>query len=83
MERYGWNAGQTDADPDTTPRQELPTARHVMHSTTKSFLSALLGDRDCRGDDPHGVDTHAADWFPDYASLSPSADKSLITSPTC
>jgi CubicO group peptidase (beta-lactamase class C family) len=78
MERHGWNLGQTDADPDPTPRQELPTARHVMHSATKSFVSALLGIAIADGAVP-GVDAHAADWFPDYASLSPSPDKSLIT----
>jgi CubicO group peptidase (beta-lactamase class C family) len=79
MERYGWNAGQTDADPDTTPRQELPSARHVQHSATKSFLSALLGIAIADGAIPDGVDSHAADFFPDYASLNPSTDKSLIT----
>jgi CubicO group peptidase (beta-lactamase class C family) len=78
MERYGWNSGLTDGDSNHAARQELPSARHVMHSTTKSFLSALLGIAIDEGKIPGGVAAKAADWFPDYADLNPSADKSSI-----
>jgi CubicO group peptidase (beta-lactamase class C family) len=79
VERYGWNAGLIAADPDRTPRQELPTARHLTFSTTKSFLSALIGIAIADGVISGVTTTRAADWFPDYASLNPSADKSRIT----
>jgi CubicO group peptidase (beta-lactamase class C family) len=79
MDRYGWNSGLTWGDANQTPRQELPSARHVMHSTTKSFLSALIGIAIDEGKIPDGVATKAADWFPDYADLNPSAEKSSIS----
>ncbi len=79
MERYGWNSGLTGGDPNPNPRQELPSSRHVMHSTTKSFLSALIGIAIDEGEIPDGVGSKAADWFPDYADLNPSAEKSSIT----
>jgi CubicO group peptidase (beta-lactamase class C family) len=79
MERYGWNSGHTVGDPNQTARQEVPSARHVMHSTTKSFLSALLGIAIDEGKIPDGVASKAADWFPDYADLNPSTEKSSIT----
>ncbi len=79
MERYGWNSGLTVGDPNQTARQELPSARHVMHSTTKSFLSALLGIAIDEGKIPDGVASKAVDWFPDYADLNPTTEKSSIT----
>jgi len=78
MERYGWNAGLLAADANTTPRQVVPTERHLTFSATKSFLSALIGTAIAEGAIP-GVTTRAADWFPDYDSLNPSPDKSKIT----
>ena len=78
MERYGWNTGLNAADPNDTPRQTVPSERHLTFSATKSFLSALVGIALDEGAIP-GLTTRAADWFPDYASLNPSPDKSLIT----
>jgi CubicO group peptidase (beta-lactamase class C family) len=78
MERYGWNAGLNSADPNQAPRQEVPSARHQLFSTTKSVLSALVGIAIDAAAIP-GVASTAASWFPDYASLNPSADKSSIT----
>jgi CubicO group peptidase (beta-lactamase class C family) len=78
FERYGFNSGTTPSDPDPTPRQGVPSERHQLWSSTKSILSALLGVAM-----DHGllasVDAKAASFFPDYASLDPSPEKSSIT----
>src|SRR6478735_2611256 len=43
FERYGWNTGTNPADPNKLPHQVLPSERQLQFSTTKSFLSALVG----------------------------------------
>jgi hypothetical protein len=43
FEYYGWKSGRSAYDPDKTPHQTLPNERHVLHSTTKSFISTLVG----------------------------------------
>jgi CubicO group peptidase (beta-lactamase class C family) len=78
FERYGWSSGENPADPNKVPHQVLPNERHLQFSTTKSFLSALVGvalDEGAFSD----LKVHAADYFPDYAMLEPSAEKSSIT----
>lgn len=78
FERYGFNSGTTPSDPDPAPRQVVPSERHQLWSSTKSILSALVGVAI-----DHGllvsVDTNAASFFSDYASLNPSPEKSSIT----
>jgi CubicO group peptidase (beta-lactamase class C family) len=78
LERYGWKSRSNPADPDQTPHQVLPSERHLVWSTTKSFTSALVGIAISEGL-ISGVDHKVADWFSDYASLNPTPDKSLIT----
>ena len=78
FERYGWNSGENPADPNKLPHQVLPSERQLQFSTTKSFLSALVGVALAEGA-LSGLKVHAADSFPDYAALNPSAAKSSIT----
>ncbi|MEI9952092.1 MAG: serine hydrolase [Pseudomonadota bacterium] len=78
FERYGWNSGANPADPNKLPHQVLPSERQLQFSTTKSFLSALVGIALAEGA-LGGLKAHAADSFPDYATLNPSPDKSSIT----
>ena len=78
FERYGWKSGTNLDDPDTTPHQVVPSERHLVWSVTKSFTSALVGAAIADGL-IDGVDHKVADWFADYASLNPTADKSSIT----
>jgi len=78
FERYGWNTGENPADPNKLPHQVLPSERQLQFSTTKSFLSALVGIAIGEGA-ISGLSAHAADSFADYAMLDPSADKSSIT----
>ncbi|MDF3069013.1 MAG: hypothetical protein K0R38_4614 [Polyangiaceae bacterium] len=78
FERYGWSTGKNPADPNKTAHQVLPDERQLQFSTTKSFLSALVGialDEGAFKD----LEVRAADYFPDYAMLNPSAEKSSIT----
>jgi beta-lactamase family protein len=78
FERYGWSSGDNPADPNKLPHQVLPTERQLQFSTTKSFLSALVGVALSEGA-LGGLQVHAADSFPDYAMLDPTSDKSSIT----
>jgi CubicO group peptidase (beta-lactamase class C family) len=78
FEQYGWKSGNNAADPDKSAHQVTPNERHLLFSSTKSFVSALVGIAIAEGAIP-GVTTHAVDWFPDYASLNPSPEKSAIT----
>jgi CubicO group peptidase (beta-lactamase class C family) len=77
VERYGFSQG---ANPDHSepPHQVLPTEARHIYSSTKSFLSALYGIALDEGA-IQSLSTPAAEWFPDYESLNPSAAKSAIT----
>jgi CubicO group peptidase (beta-lactamase class C family) len=77
FERYGYNEG-TNPDAPATPHSIIPTERHPLWSTTKSFTSALVGIAIGEGK-ISGVDHRVVDWFADYAELNPSDDKSDIT----
>ena len=78
FERYGFHTGTNPADPNRVPHQVLPNERQPQFSTTKSFLSALVGVALSEGAFS-SVKVHAADYFPDYAMLNPSPEKSSIT----
>jgi CubicO group peptidase (beta-lactamase class C family) len=77
VERYGWSLGAHPQDP-MEPHQVLPTEPHRLASSTKSFLSALIGIAIEDGVIP-GVDQKAVDWFFDYEDLNPSPEKEDIT----
>jgi len=77
FERYGWDTGLNPAI-SSPPHQVLPSERQPQFSTTKSFLSALVGVALAEGA-ISSLQVHAADSFPDYAMLNPTADKSSIT----
>jgi CubicO group peptidase (beta-lactamase class C family) len=77
VERYGWDSGSNPNHP-TEPHQVLPDEPHRQASTTKSFLSALVGIALADGTIPD-LEEKAADWFPDYADLNPSPEKTSIT----
>ena len=77
FERYGWDSGSNPAVA-SIPHQVLPSERQPQFSTTKSFLSALVGVALAEGAFS-SLKVHAADSFPDYAMLSPSPAKSSIT----
>ena len=77
FERYGWNSGTNPADA-TIPHQVVPNEHQRQFSTTKSFLSALVGVALAEGAF-NGLKVRAADSFPDYAMLYPSTEKSSIT----
>ena len=78
FERYGWNSGANAADPNKLPHQVVPSERQLQFSTTKSFLSALVGVALGEGAFS-GLQVHAADFFPDFATLNPSPEKASIT----
>jgi CubicO group peptidase (beta-lactamase class C family) len=78
FERYGWSSGENPADPNKLPHQVLPSERQLQFSTTKSFLSALVGIALAEGA-LSGLQVHAADFFPDFAALEPSPAKASIT----
>jgi Beta-lactamase len=78
FERYGWSSGTNPALASELPHQVLPSERQAQFSTTKSFLSALVGVALSEGAFAD-LKVHAADYFPDYALLNPSAEKSSIT----
>jgi CubicO group peptidase (beta-lactamase class C family) len=77
VERYGWNSG-SNPDHPAEPHQVLPDEPHFQASSTKSFLSALIGIALEDGAIP-GIDQKAAEWFPDYEDLNPSPEKDEIT----
>jgi CubicO group peptidase (beta-lactamase class C family) len=79
FEQYGWKSGRSAYDPDKTPHQTLPNERHVLHSTTKSFISTLVGIAIGGGLIP-GVDAPVVPYFPEYQPLpEPSPEKDRIT----
>jgi len=78
FERYGFHSGENPADPDKLAHQVLPSERQPQFSTTKSFLSALVGVALADGA-LSGLQVHAADSFPDFAMLNPGVEKASIT----
>jgi CubicO group peptidase (beta-lactamase class C family) len=79
FEQYGWTTGSNGDDPDKTSHQIEPDERHPVHSTTKSFLSTLVGMAIGDGLLP-GVDDLVVPHFPEYQPLpEPSPDKDAIT----
>jgi len=77
VERYGFAKGENPDHPGT-PHQVLPDEPHELYSTTKSFLSALIGIALDDGSIP-SIDDPAAGFFPDYEDLNPSPEKDAIT----
>jgi CubicO group peptidase (beta-lactamase class C family) len=77
VEYYGWNSG-SNPDHPVEPHQVVPDEPHWQASTTKSFISALIGIA-LEDGVISGVDQKAADWFPDYEDLNPSPEKDEIT----
>jgi CubicO group peptidase (beta-lactamase class C family) len=77
VEQYGWDSGTNEAIPGS-PHQILPDERHPLFSTTKSFLSALIGVALDEGS-VDSLEEAASSYFPDYANLNPSAEKDQIT----
>ncbi|HKO46684.1 MAG TPA: serine hydrolase domain-containing protein [Polyangiaceae bacterium] len=77
FEHYGWNSGMNPAA-GGTPHQVLPSERQPQFSTTKSFLSALVGIALAEGA-LSGLKMRPADSFPDYLTLNPSPEKATIT----
>jgi CubicO group peptidase (beta-lactamase class C family) len=76
-ERYGWSLGAHPENP-VEPHQVLPTEPHRLASSTKSFLSALIGIA-LEDGVISGVDQKAVDSFSDYEDLNPSPEKEDIT----
>jgi CubicO group peptidase (beta-lactamase class C family) len=79
FEQYGWKSGRNVDDPDKTSHQALPNERHLVHSTTKSITSTLVGIAIRDGLVP-GVDDLVVPHFPEYQPLpEPSPEKDGIT----
>jgi CubicO group peptidase (beta-lactamase class C family) len=79
FEHYGWSTGSNSDDPNQTNHQVVPTERYPVNSTTKSFLSALVGIAIADGLIP-GVSDLVVPHFPEYQPLdAPSMDKDSIT----
>jgi len=79
FEYYGWKTGSNGDDPDKSQHQALPTEGHLVHSTTKSVTSSLIGIAIDEGL-LAGVTDKAAPHFPEYQPfIEPSADKDAIT----
>jgi len=79
FEQYGWKTGRNADDPDKTAHQVVPSERHLVHSTTKSITSALVGIA-LRDGLIAGLDDLVVPHFPEYQPLpEPSADKDAIT----
>ena len=79
LEQYGWKTGRNADDPDKTSHQVVPNERHLMHSTTKSITSTLVGTA-LRDGLIAGLDDLVVPHFPEYQPLpEPSADKNSIT----
>jgi CubicO group peptidase (beta-lactamase class C family) len=77
VERYGWTLGADPYDP-SEPHQILPNEPHRLASSTKSFLSALVGIA-LEDGSLTGLGQKALDSFPDLEDPNPSADKAAIT----
>lgn len=77
VERYGFAKGENPDHPGE-PHQVLPDEPHPLYSTTKSFLSALIGIALEDGSIP-SIEDPVAGWFEDYADLNPSPEKDAIT----
>ena len=81
FERYGWKTGRNADDPDKTQHQVTPAERHLVHSTTKSVTSALVGIALAEGLIPGGIDARAVSFFPEWQPLpnaSPEKDSIRI-----
>jgi CubicO group peptidase (beta-lactamase class C family) len=79
FEYYGWKTGSNGDDPDKTQHQVVPSERHLVHSTTKSVTSSLIGIALDEGLLPD-VSDRVVPHFPEYQPLpEPSADKDAIT----
>ncbi len=79
FEQYGWKSGSNADDPDKTPHQVVPNERHLVHSTTKSITSTLVGIA-MRDGLISGVDDPVVPHFPEYQPLpAPSPDKDAMT----
>jgi CubicO group peptidase (beta-lactamase class C family) len=79
LERYGWKTGRNADDPDKSQHQVTPTERHLLHSTTKSVTSTLIGIALDEGLLP-SVNDLVVPHFPEYQPLpEPSADKDAMT----
>jgi CubicO group peptidase (beta-lactamase class C family) len=77
VERYGFVSGN-DPDHPEEPHQVLPTERRELYSSTKSFLSALVGIALEEGA-LSSVDDRVMDYFADWEDLEPSPEKDTIT----
>jgi CubicO group peptidase (beta-lactamase class C family) len=79
FERYGWKRGLNVDDTDKSQHQVVPTERHLLHSTTKSITSSLVGiaiDEGLIG----GVEDLVLPYFPEFQPVAePSADKDAMT----
>lgn len=79
FERYGWKTGRNGDDPDKSQHWVSPSERHLVHSTTKSFTSALTGIAIHEGLIPAGVNARAVSFFPDWQPFeNPSKEKDSI-----
>jgi len=79
LEQYGWKTGRNADDPDKTAHQVVPNERHLVHSTTKSITSTLIGTA-LRDGLITSLDSPAVSHFPEYQPLpKPSVEKNSIT----
>jgi hypothetical protein len=70
-----WRAGAVVAEGWWWPYQS--TLRHMMHSATKSFLSAGIGLAIAEG--RFGLDDRVLSFFPEHAPPAPSANLAAMT----
>jgi len=78
LEQYGWKTGRNADDPDKTAHQVVPSERHLIHSTTKSITSTLVGTA-LRDGQITSLEDPVVSHFPEYQPLpKPSADKNSI-----
>ncbi|HKO52458.1 MAG TPA: serine hydrolase [Polyangiaceae bacterium] len=79
FEQYGWKMGLNEDDTDKTQHQVVPTEGHLLHSTTKSITSSLVGIAIDQGLIA-SVEDPVVPYFPEYQPLpQPSADKDAMT----
>jgi len=79
FEQYGWKTGQNVDDTNKTEHQVDPAEHHLLHSTTKSITSSLVGIAIDEGL-ISGVDDLVVPHFPEYQPLpEPSAEKDAMT----